>query len=199
LTPPGSPYQIESFNVPYVAGGRLLWETPLEGLRLGGSLQELRLDATVLAGPDSVGIQIPAVLSVGSIEYAAGDLVLAAEYSRWGVGLNSSDSKVFPTTSTTTSERAYAMATYRASRWLQPGVYYSLLFPDVDNRSGRENYQHDIATTLRFDISSHWLVKLEGHYMFGTAGLDPTLNDNTPLTQLAPAWSVLLVKTTAYF
>ena len=29
--------------------------------------------------------------------------------------------------------------------------------------------QHDVAATLRFDINSHWLVKLEGHYMTGTA------------------------------
>jgi hypothetical protein len=198
-TPPGSPLQVVSFNVPYVAGGRLLWETPVEGLRVGGSLQTLRIDTTLLAGTTSVGVQIPAVLWVGSLEYAAGDLLLAAEYSRWGIGVNSSNSEIFPQTPTMTSERAYAMATYRANRWLQPGAYYAMLFPNVDNRNGRENVQHDVATTLRFDINSFWMLKLEGHYMLGTAGLDPTLNGNVPLTQLNEAWTVFLVKTTAYF
>src|SRR5579859_5950657 len=32
---PGSPYQVTDFGVPYIAGGRVLWETPLEGLRIG--------------------------------------------------------------------------------------------------------------------------------------------------------------------
>jgi hypothetical protein len=91
------------------------------------------------------------------------------------------------------------MATYRAARWLAPGLYYALQFPNVDQRSGRENQQHDVATTLRFDINDNWLFKLEGHYMFGTAGLDPTLNNNTPLNALQQSWGVLLVKTTAYF
>jgi hypothetical protein len=36
LFPPATASQLD-FNVRYVAGGRLLWETPLEGLRIGGS------------------------------------------------------------------------------------------------------------------------------------------------------------------
>ncbi|HEY3821334.1 MAG TPA: hypothetical protein VGL81_29410 [Polyangiaceae bacterium] len=198
-TPPGSPYQFQSLNVPYLAGGRLLWETPLEGLRVGGSAQTLRIDATVLDGSMSAGLQLPAVLWVGSAEYVHGDLLLAAEYSRWIIGENTTNPAVLPSAPAVTSERAYVMATYRAARWLAPGLYYALQFPNVDQRSGRENQQHDVATTLRFDINDNWLFKLEGHYMFGTAGLDPTLNNNTPLNALQQSWGVLLVKTTAYF
>src|SRR5437870_10659659 len=40
---PGSPFTVVDLNVPYVAGGRVQW-LPIEGLRLGGSLQFLRLD-----------------------------------------------------------------------------------------------------------------------------------------------------------
>jgi hypothetical protein len=98
-----------------------------------------------------------------------------------------------------TSERAYAMAGYRATKWLQPGVYYSILFPDVDHRQGRQNRQHDLAATVRFDINSNWLAKLEAHWMQGTAGLSPSLNNNTPLSALDRYWGVFLVKTTAYF
>ncbi len=201
-----SPLQIQSFNVPYVVGGRLLWETPLEGLRVGASVQALRLDATIAptaesptARPVAANVQIPAVLAVGSAEYVAGDLLLAAEYSRWYISENSSNAAIFPASPTVTSERAYAMATYRASRWLQPGVYYSVMFPDVDQRSGRANVQHDVSTTLRFDLNAFWLVKAEAHYMIGTAGLDPTLNGGTPLSALQQSWGVFLLKTTAYF
>jgi hypothetical protein len=206
----GSPYQIQSFNVPYLGGGRLLWETPVDGLRVGGSVQALRLDATVLPTspattggttptPISADIQIPAVLWVASAEYIAGDLLLAAEYSRWYIGENSSNAMVFPGGPTVTSERAYGMATYRASKWLQPGLYYSVMFPDVEDRSGRANVQHDVSTTLRFDVNAYWLIKAEAHYMIGTAGLDPTLNNGTPLSALQRSWGVFLLKTTAYF
>jgi hypothetical protein len=58
---------------------------------------------------------------------------------------------------------------------------------------------HDFAGTLRFDVNAHWLVKLEGHFMHGTAGLDPTLNDNRSLDALTRNWAVFLAKTTAYF
>jgi hypothetical protein len=208
-TTPGSPLQISSFNVPYVAGGRLLWETPLDGLRFGGSVQALQLDATVVptvpattgtsSAQPSANIEIPAVLAVASAEYVAGDLLLAAEYSRWYISENTSNAMLFPGSPMVTSERAYGMATYRASKWLQPGVYYSVMFPNVDDRSGRANFQHDVSTTLRFDVNAYWLIKAEVHYMVGTAGVDPTLNDNTPLSQLEQSWSVFLLKTTAYF
>jgi hypothetical protein len=198
---PGSPFDVLSLNVPFLVGGRVMWETPLEGLRMGGSVQTLRLD-TQLAFKKTmktVDAEIPATLSVGSIEYSAHDLLLAVEYSRWFVKADSSDAMIYPPSPLVTSERAYAMMGYRATKWLQPGAYYSVLFPNVDQRDGRENMQHDVATTLRFDINSNWLLKLEGHYMIGTAGVTPGLNGNTPPSKLDRAWGVFLAKTTAYF
>jgi hypothetical protein len=198
LIPPGSPYQLVSISAPYVTGGRLLWETPIEGVRVGGSLQVLRLDLTLLANAKPLWVEVPAVLAVGSADYSFHDLALTAEYSRWRSKVDSSDSTLFPSTPTV-SERAYGMATYRLTTWLQAGAYYSLLFPDVDHRSGRANVQHDVAATVRLDINTHWLVKLEGHYMAGTAGLNPMLNDNTPRTALDRYWGAFFAKTTAYF
>jgi hypothetical protein len=198
-TPAGSPYQLLSYNVPYLAGGRLLWETPLDGLRVGGSLQTLRLDATILEGTQTATLEVPAVLWVASAEYVARDLSLAAEYSRWYLSDKSSNQTLVPATTSQVSERAYVMANYRAARWLQPGLYYALQFPNIDDRQGRQNVQHDVATTLRFDVNDHWLFKLEAHYMIGTAGVDSTLNGNTPLDQLQQSWGVFLAKTTAYF
>jgi hypothetical protein len=198
-TQPGSPIQIVNINVPYLVGGRVMWETPVEGLRLGGSIQVLRLDLQLLAGTQTVVLEAPVTLAVGSLEYSAHDWLLAAEYSRWFVKDDSSVPTLIPSSPVVTSERGYAMAGYRVTKWLQPGGYYSLLFPDVTHRSGRENVQHDIAATLRFDLNANWLVKLEGHYMLGTAGVTPGLNGTAPLSALDRDWSVFLVKTTAYF
>jgi predicted porin len=191
---------LQKIDVPYVAGGRLLWETPLPGLRVGASLQALRLESNVLfmATATTVTFRLPAVLAVASAEYGFRDLLLAAEYSRWRTETQSSNPALIPE-STTWSERAYALASYRLTTWLRAGAYYSLLFPNVDRRSGAANMQHDVAATLRFDINTHWLAKVEGHYMQGTAELNSDLNDNRPVGTLERNWAVLLVKTTAVF
>src|SRR4029079_13489398 len=68
-TPPGSPIVVQELTVPYLFGGRLLWEPPIEGLRVGGSAQKLRLDTTLLQGDTRILAKIPALLWVASLEY----------------------------------------------------------------------------------------------------------------------------------
>ena len=218
-----------NIKVPYIFGGRLMWQAPVEGLQLGGSVQSLRIDADASLTPqqladfkkagvvpdDFVGplhLRIPALLGIASIEYSAHDLLLAAEYSRWRVGLDSSVASL--SSPDTMSERMYGMVAYHVAPWFTPGAYYSLLFSNTDDRSGQRPpqgslpgtppsghaaYQHDVALTLRYDLNAYWLVKLEGHYMHGSAGLTSALNDNRPLSSLAEDWAVALIKTTAYF
>jgi hypothetical protein len=197
---PSSPIVVDTLKVPYVAGGRVLWTSPLDGLRLGGSLQFLRLDTTLIAppSPDRTDLRIPATLWVASAEYVLNDLLFAVEYSRWLVKTESNRPSTIPSSSTT-SERAYALATYRVNSWLQTGAYYSLLFPNVDKRSRREDVQHDAALTLRFDLTANWLVKVEGHYLHGTGALSPSMNADQPLSSLKPDWGLFAVKTTAFF
>jgi hypothetical protein len=93
----------------------------------------------------------------------------------------------------------YAAVAYRITPWLQPGAYYALQFPDVEDRSGRARQQHDLALSVRFDVNEHWLVKLEGHYFNGNAQLQPALNDDKKRELLKRQWGLLLAKTTAYF
>jgi hypothetical protein len=177
---------VNSLTVPYVAGGRLMWLSPLAGLQLGASLQALKLQGEFTPSPESlaaleagggtipadfdgsVSLGIPAVLWVASLEYTFQDLLLAAEYSRWRVELESETPELIPE-SRTVNERFYLMASYQVARWFTPGVYYAATYPDVDDRRGRDAYQHDVAVSLRYDVHPQWLVKLEGHYMRGTA------------------------------
>jgi hypothetical protein len=214
---PGSPYELAGARWPYVVGGRALWEAPVEGLRLGGSLQALKLETDILitdqmivpdpmtmmsrvvSVPRRETLTLSGVLWVASIEYAPGDLLLAAEYSRWHLDLEVSEPMLAPDETETISERMFAMIAYRVTPWFQPGLYYALHFPSVDDRDGRDAKQHDTALTARFDINPYWLFKLEGHFMHGTAALSPGLNDSTPRTELPRNWALLLAKTTAYF
>jgi hypothetical protein len=212
---PSSPIQVDSLSTRYVVGGQLMWELPVEGLRLGGSAQKIKIDGSLAADAalyqsliDSgdldptfsgvFGYDLGALLGVVSLEYERGDLHTAAEFSRWMVDLDS-DLPVLLPRNQLESDRFHVMASYHVAPWLTPGAYYAALFPNIDNRKGRENYQHDLAATLRFDLTANWLLKVEGHFMRGTADLNSSLNGNRPKTELERDWALLLGKTTVYF
>ena len=215
--PPPAGVTPREVNVPYLYGGRLLWSTPLDGLSVAASGQAVRFDAYYDFDPAlraaleqltllPAGLTYPMPVKfrvtrwVASLAYAAHDIDLAAEYSRWKGEFYSDAPLLFPPE--TVNERYYAMASYRIG-WLSPGVYYSRYFINVDEREGRQRYQHDLAGTLRFDFNEHWLLKLEAHSMNGTAGLDNrdlnALNRGASQETLTRRWAVFLLKTTAYF
>jgi hypothetical protein len=211
--------RITRLEVPYLAGARLMWVTPLPGLQLGGSAQMLRFDGDYTpSGPDDpavaayaqrgllpagytspIGLKIPVVLWLASVEYGVGDLTFASEYGRWWSDGDFQTTAGKSSAAATRSDRFYVMGSYRCAPWLVPGLYYSMLYPNIEQRHGREHYQHDVALSLRFDLTQNWLVKAEAHYMIGTAGLDATLNGVASLSGLEKDWGVLLLKTTAYF
>lgn len=200
----------------YVYGGRAMWETPIDGLRAGLSVQTLRLDAKYGIVPDLFTVFqalafVPPDLTnpfpvkfrvtrwLGSVAYSANDWDISAEYSRWVGGFESGAPILFP--GHVVNERYYAMASYRVASWFTPGIYYSVMYPNIRRRRHQENYQHDLALTFRYDITDNWLFKVEGHYMRGTAALENrALNDGVEPPDLdASTWGVLLLKTTAYF
>jgi hypothetical protein len=210
--PPG--ITVTDVRVPYLYGGRLLWETPLEGLTAGASGQAVRFDADYVLDPAVVAaLQAAQLLPadqtpnlpvkfrvtrwIASLQYAAYDLDVSAEYSRWIGEFYSRAPALF--VPHIVNERYYLMASYRMD-WFTPGIYYSGYFQNVEQREGKENYTHDIAVTTRFDLNAHWLLKLEGHYARGTAGLDNmSLNGGRDRADLEPTWGALLIKTTAYY
>ncbi|MEO7667920.1 MAG: hypothetical protein ABIW57_01190 [Polyangia bacterium] len=196
LIPPGAGVELK-LNVRYVAGGRLFWETPLERLRLGVSVLAIQLDVTAFGDGMSIGIRNRSLLAMGSAEYTTGPLILSAEYALWHADQKS---VLPPSNFIKTSERAYVMATYRLTPWLQPALYYGLFFPDIDHRDGGSAFrQDDVSFTLRFDVNGHWSIKAEGHYMSGTAGLVTPLSISPPPDNPKDHWGVFLLKTTGYF
>lgn len=211
---------LKGFEVPYEGGGRLMWRPPIEGLQLGSSVQVVRFNFDYAPSADErdqyesgnllpsdysgvLSAHLDAKLWVASVEYQRERLWLAAEYgrtyARYATGLLVPPIRIV-------NEGGYAMASYQVASWFTPGLYYSAFFPDIHDGArpgmplrGRASYQHDVAATLRYDLTPNWLVKLEGHYMHGTAVLSSALNGNKPLETLAKDWGVLLVKTTGYF
>jgi hypothetical protein len=205
--------QLKGFDVAYDVGGRVMYRPPIEGLQLGTSLQAVRFDfqftptADQLADLQSKGqiptdyngiidIALPAKLWVASAEYQIERLALAAEFGR--TYLDYETNLVGPKIKSI-RQGAYVMGSYQVKPWFTPGLYYSAYFPDVDHIKKRSTYQHDVAATLRFDVTPNWLVKAEGHFMHGTAGLKTDLNGRQKLDSLTKNWGVFLLKTTAYF
>lgn len=213
--PPPPGITVSDVDIPYLYGGRLFWSTPLEGLLGGVSGQVVRFDSDYDIDPAlrplleqamllPAGLEYPFELKfrvsrwIASLQYAAHDLDVSVEYSRWTGRFYSPAPQLFPPH--TVNERYYAMASYRVNAWLTPALYYSRYFVNVDKREGRQQHQHDLALTLRFDLTPHWLLKLEGHLIDGTAGLDNrALNDGAERETLERRWGVFLLKTTAYF
>jgi hypothetical protein len=205
---------ITDLQVRYVYGGRLMWLTPLEGLTVAGSYQALRFDWDYHVAPElippfqqagllpagfggTLPVQFRVKLWVASLEYQLGNLSVAAEYSRW-IGLFKSQAPTLLPPHTV-NERYYGMLSYHVTPWFTPGAYYSVYYPNVEQRDGQQNYQRDLALSFRFDVNQNWLVKAEGHWMNGTAALDSTLNDGRDPKALEKHWGAFLLKTTAYF
>ncbi|MBX3226886.1 MAG: hypothetical protein KF837_06220 [Labilithrix sp.] len=194
---------ITNVDVPYVVGERAMWETPLEGLRVGGTLEAAKLNLDFIIppgnpqyppGPSTLGLR--AVIGILSAEYVRDRLLLATEYAR---STAQYDSPLLPPQAPIVTESFYAMASYRFASWFTPGLYYSATYATVADRSGRDKSMHDVAATLRFDVNPWWIVKLEGHAISGTAGLDPALNGGTPTTAMTQNWGAFFVKSTVHF
>jgi hypothetical protein len=95
------------------------------------------------------------------------------------------------------------MVTFRPWARLELGAYYSVLHLDADDRTGSNQmkwaqkhfaYQRDLAATVRLDVNDHWLWKLEGHFIDGTADLPPAANPSPERY-----WGLFLLKTTVTF
>lgn len=212
LASPGA--TVTRIDVPYVLGGRGLWVTPLDGLRLGGSVQALRIDLDYQLGPEIVDqlemagmvpmgfdgafrYNLPVKLGVASIEYAAHDLLIAAEFSRWRTDYETRP-MIVPD-GHVTDTRWYVMGSYRITPWFTPGAYYAVRRDGSNGPERRTNYQHDVAVTTRYDITDNWLLKLEGHFKRGTLDVPVALNPHRRAIDAPRDWGVFLVKTTAYF
>jgi hypothetical protein len=189
-------------------------------LQLGGSFQALRFEVEITPTPEqvvayqaagqlpagftgNVWAKLPLRLWVLSAEYQWERALVALEYTQ--IWARYETNLILPQDDVE-NRGGYVMASYQLAPWFTPGIYYSASFPNftLERPAGTDqhppsSYQHDVAVTLRYDITPNWLLKAEGHYMHGTAALSREINGNRSLDSLAEDWGVLLLKTTGYF
>ncbi|MBZ5577154.1 MAG: hypothetical protein LAP40_11400 [Acidobacteriia bacterium] len=168
-------------------GGDLRWTTPLRGLLLGASHAGADVSGTgswTLAFPGYDPFVIPYEEHSKRDwthqfygQYTTGNWRLASEYRRyWRDQVTFSEMW-----EVTTDVRGwYASASYRVSKRLELGAYYSRwvvswvntmpgLIPAAD-QSSPDRHLYDKVVTARFDLNTHWNLKLEGHFMDGYGG-----------------------------
>jgi hypothetical protein len=128
---------------------------------------------------------------VASGEYRKGGLLVAAEY--WESTITTSNEMgglPFPLPpmppSVQDSVGYYGQVAYRVARWLELSGYYSVYYPDkhdkrgdrytIRNQQASLAWSKDLTLSARFDITRNMLFKLEGHFVDGTATVEPLDN-----------------------
>ncbi len=167
--------------------GALWWETPLEGLRAGYSYFHSPSDGPLLiAGVIQTTWEMVNVYHILSAEYTWDKLVLAAEYME-----RATESHIIPVgvRRKTTSQSYYVSASYAFNDLFTLGAYYSILYFNKDDKDGNtlpvkhKAWEKDLALTLRFDINSYWVFKIEGHVVDGIANVLTVDNPDNDFTE----------------
>ena len=201
-------------TIDYAFGGRLKWHTPLSGLLFAMSYSQLEANINTESWlmPVSMDFTLPVSHSViFSTEYSHAGFTAAAEYemSRGDYTYTIDMSRMGqPSTiyeGEMKGENYYIMCSYQFIDWFTLGAYYSVHTPNSDDRDGDElvaqglddygAWQKDLALTTRFDITDFWLIKLEYHYVDGTASLQDVDNPDG----YEKSWDYWSLKTTLNF
>lgn len=205
-------------NNDYIGGGSITINTPLEGLRLGGSAMVVKntldyvlnrsIDPTINP-TDANQVFVPTKLSgtleneltwVASLEYGIGNFLLSSEYSE------TEREQVYNGVLATdaTSQSYYVMGAYTLFDQLTLSLLYDVYYADKDDKDGVDHvasnpaqrkdfftWRKDFGIGVRYDINPNWLVKAEYHTIDGAALFLTTLNDPADLED---KWDYYAVK-----
>jgi hypothetical protein len=155
-------------------GGDLRWNTPLRGFLTGVSYMD---SASRVKGIDPLGLPYSGrakkyETSQFYVQYLLGGLRLDGEYRRAYVDELLFD-VVLPPELREDNRGFYGSASYRISKRVEIGAYYSRFYLNwAANLSNPANHIFDKVAAFRLDLTNHWDVKIEGHFMNGYGGSD---------------------------
>ena len=132
------------------------------------------------------------------VQYTRGRLTLDGEYRRLWRDQLIFDGPPAPPEVSEDSRSFYGAASYRISKLLELGTYFSRFYPDWRLEHGvPQNHIFDKVVAARLDLTQHWDLKLEGHFMNGYAAGDALRGfylQNNP-QGLKPATNLLVIRT----
>jgi len=155
-------------------GADLRWNTPVQGLLAGASYVNASSNNK---GIDPLGDPFTGRSKIYYVEqffiqYVHGGLRLDGEYRRTYLDDLTFD-PILPSETILDSRSFYGSASYRISKRLEIGAYYSLFYLDWGGKlSDPANHIFDKVAAVRLDLTNHWDLKLEGHFMNGYGASD---------------------------
>lgn len=202
----------QEVTFPWIWGGSLIWNTPMDGLRLGGTYLNGRFHYNgtarydvIISEPGEPDRYQPYDLEVddtrnmdflvtASVEYTRDPLTLAWEYHHDKISIEE-------------TQGWYWMANYQFCPLFTLGTYYSVEWPNKDDRNGQTfvdlglpdhyGWQKDFVLSGRFDLYDYWLLKLEYHFVDGAALVNIW---DLPEGEFAERhWGMFTAKTTFHF
>ncbi len=188
----------DSYSCDKYSNGSLIWNTPLKGLRVGGTFFNINFEGT---GPDSYFVETINFAKMRfemfslSVEYILGDLTLNGEYAeqKLSYDIESPAAQFYHEQGIAMSGDQkiggyYGGVAYSLTDWFEAGAYYSILFFDMDDKKDALwrnyaeladfSYQEQSTLSLKFNITANWALKLEGHSMGGYYLTELDLNAN---------------------
>lgn len=216
----------ESIDVDYKYAGSLVWDTPFDGLRLGVSLDNIKMSTTArfteafTVGPieaaplGSTGTAEYKKLQswVGSIEYTWNNLLLMAEviqtFKHYTMEFGDETTVLGRHKETKKSDPWgwYAGGALRLTNWLEVGGYFSQnKNDDTDTTKVLPPTDYfiefnDLCTTVRVDFNRYWALKLEAHFL---NGVYIKVNRQNPMSEdfseAEESWNMYVAKMTAAF
>jgi len=212
--PPGTTVEFlgandSSVKFDWVWGGGLQWQSPVDGIRLGATYFKAKFDMSTLlqfkvtdtdgtryiSNPTTFEGDLGRILTLSG-EYTRGPLTVTLEYNQ--EHLNN-----------VTSEGWYGQLTCQAAEKLAVTGYYSEFYSDNEDREGRDlaarglrdffGWQKDHCLALRYDVTDHWLFKVEHHLVDGTGLSNLARNDLDDPIAMRRWWQYMAAKATFYF
>ncbi|MGD9548124.1 MAG: hypothetical protein AB7V45_11360 [Candidatus Krumholzibacteriia bacterium] len=200
---------------PWIYGGSVTWNPPVPGLRLGASAMQGRFNYRgeviydiALVDPvahkahlSSFSLDIDQTLRVDRIyslsaEYLAGSWQFVAELG--GTKIEGRKDAGY-----------YVQTGYRFGKVVSAAATWSQYWADTEDREGKiyearglpayYAWQHDGTLSLRLDLTSHWLLKIEHHFLNGTAMAEYLGVARELEAPSSRRWGMLAAKTTFHF
>jgi len=190
-------------NNHYFRGGSLIYNTPLEGLRIGASTFECETEFNFTFSDNSrdKGRVSMNPFFVASLEYANQHMMLSSEYMEFDL----ERTIVGNTIPDVTSQGYYVLLTWYLSEKWSLSALYDVFYNDKDNKDGVGlpvdylAWRKDAGFGVRYNVNDNLTLKTEYHVIDGT-GMDLGLyNLDTPADQLEQDWDYFVVKASFNF
>jgi hypothetical protein len=149
------------------------WMTPVNGLLVGYSFNQTRLDADLSYKP----VGVPVTVNFSSVttpwrrqavygDYQVSRVHFSSEWRR-DMQFSQVTPKIF-NTSPIASESWFVAGSYRVSKYFELGSYYSHYhYNTALPAEPANNHIYDKVVAGRVDLTSFWHVKVEGHFVDG--------------------------------